>query len=438
MHIRWPAGSRRLEISNYKSIFDALMEKLPAIRLYIGSTGMLMAGLAAQSVGFVILARWLGSEQFGHLSMVTAATNIAASWCALGTGETMRRRVSREPSLYPDLLGHALILLATSGAVLTAGMTVAIAFSTAIVTDPFQNFVIIALLVSSNLVLFTWINLTEVILLAHSHYARANLLNFGFGVARTLTAFVACLGFGVADLSVWAWWNFATFAACSLACVCLLLPYGAPRLRVLWEEIPLGATFSISGTLGALRQNVDLLALSAVASPNLVGAYGVARRVLGMALTVGGSLDRLVYNNFAIAGKGGPAATLVLARRYVLYAVGLTSFTSAAIFVLAPVLPLLFGYGFADMIWIVRALCWTLILSSIQFIAFDALNAADQHRIRLVVGTVVSLIGAALIVGASLGIGTTGTFIAVYVTEIATAAALWAALTLLSARQRRQ
>jgi O-antigen/teichoic acid export membrane protein len=158
--------------------------------------------------------------------------------------------------------------------------------------------------------------------------------------------------------------------------------------------------------------------------------------VLAIAQVTGGSLDRLVYSKFALAGKSGATATLVLARRYVLYAIGLTGLTSAAIFVVAPALPLAFGNGFVDMVWILRVLCWTLILTGVQFIAFDAINAADQHRIRVVVSTVVGLSGAALIVAFSLAFGPTGTFSAVYVAEISTAAALWVTLKALSDRQQ--
>jgi O-antigen/teichoic acid export membrane protein len=430
--------SKNSEMSRKQYFVDVVIKSLPAIRLYITSTSLLTIGIAAQSIGFVVLARWLGSDQFGHLSMITAATNLAGAWCGLGTGEAMRRRAGREPALYPRLLGHSLILMLVSGAVLTAVMSVAIASSITIVTDPSENYAIIALLVSSNIVLFAWISLTEQILLAHSQFTRANLLNSGFGIARALTALVACLGFDIHSLSAWALWNFATFAAGSLACACLLFRYGAPQWRLLWDEIPLGVTLSISGSIAALRQNVDVLALSAMAPPHLVGAYGVARRVLGMAVVTGASFDRLIYNKLAIAGKSGPAATLCLARRYVIYAIGLTGLTSATIFVLAPLLPLLFGTDFVDMVWIVKALCWTLILTAVQFVAFDAINAADQHRIRLVVGTVIGLAGAALIIGFSLAFGTTGTFVAVYVTEISTAAALWMTLKLLSDRQQRR
>ncbi len=414
-----------------------MVQHLPAIRLYVSSTSLLTVGIAAQSVGFVILARWLGSDQFGHLSMITAATNLGSAWCGLGTGEAMRRRAGREPSLYPTLLGHCLILLFVSGAILTAVMSVAIASSVRIIADPVENYTVILLLVFSNTVLFTWTGLAEQVLLAHREFTRANLLNSGTGILRAITALVACLGFGIESLSAWALWNCAAFAIASVVCAGLLWQYGAPRWRVLWEEVPLGTTLSISGSIAALRQNVDLLALSTMAPPHLIGAYGVARRILSVAVVTGASLDRLVYANFAIAGKQGAAATLRLARKYVLYAIGLTGATSLMIFILAPLLPALFGKGFDDAIWILRALCWTLILTAVQFIAFDAINAADQHKIRLVVGTAVGVAGAGLIVGLSFAFAITGTIIAVYLTELSTAAALWLTLKMLSDRQRK-
>jgi O-antigen/teichoic acid export membrane protein len=159
--------------------------------------------------------------------------------------------------------------------------------------------------------------------------------------------------------------------------------------------------------------------------------------VLGIALVTGASLDRLLFNKFAIAGKSGPIATLDLAKKWIVPAIGLTTVTSAAIFVFAPVLPLLFGDGFRDVVWIIKVLCWTLVLTAIQFIAFDAINAADLHRVRVVVTTVVGLAGAAAIVGLSQAFGIPGIFVAVYVAEISIAAALWATLKVLSDRQQR-
>jgi O-antigen/teichoic acid export membrane protein len=150
---------------------------------------------------------------------------------------------------------------------------------------------------------------------------------------------------------------------------------------------------------------------------------------------VGSSLDRLIYTKLAIAGAKGPSETLQLAKRYVLYGMGLTGMASAGVFAASPLLPLLFGNDFADTVWITQVLCWTLIPTATQFIAFDALNAAEQHHIRLLIGTGVGLAGAALIVGLTLAFGTTGTFAAVYVAEVSLALALWQTLRFVGNRE---
>lgn len=416
-------------------VLPALMQKLPAIRLYATSTVMLTSGIFAQSVGFVVLARWLGSDQFGHLATITAVTNVGGAWCGLGAGEAIRRRVGREPSLYRAMLGHSLILLLVSGVVLTAIVSVGMAFLIRVAPSPLENFEAILLLVASNMLLFAWVGLTEQIHLAHHQFAAANRVNASWGITRAVAALVACLAFEIDTVLAWAMWNAVVSVLLSAACAATLSRYGAPQWRLLRDEVPLGATLSMSACIAGLRQNADLLALSSVAPPHLVGAYGVARRVISTATVVGSSFDRLIYAKLAVAGTNGPSETLRLAKRYVLYGIGLTAATSAAVFLASPFLPLLFGSDFTDAVWITRLLCWTLILTAIQFIAFDALNAADRHRIRLIVGTAVGIAGAALIVALSFAFGTTGTFVAVYLAEMSTAGALWQTLRLVSDRR---
>jgi O-antigen/teichoic acid export membrane protein len=421
-------------MSMIHAVFPAVTQKLPAIRLYARSTGMLMAGIFAQSIGFIVLARWLGSDQLGHLATITAVTNVGGAWCGLGAGEAIRRRVGRDPSLYRAMLGHSLILLSVSGAILTALLSAGIAFMIKVASDALENFEAILLLVASNMVLFAWIGLTEQVHLAHRQFAAANWVNASWGITRAAAALVACLAFGIDSVLAWAVWNALVSVLISFVCAATLSRYGAPQWRLLREEIPLGATLSMSASVAVLRQNADLLALSAVATPHFVGAYGVARRVISTATVAGSSFDRLIYAKLAIAGTNGPSETLRLARKYVVYGIGLTGMTSAAAFLASPFIPLLFGSDFTDAVWIARLLCWTLILTPIQFIAFDALNAAEQHRIRLVVGTAVGLTGAALIVALSFAFGTTGTFVAVYLADISMAGALWQTLKFVSDR----
>ena len=80
--------SRNSQMSKNMTLINAVTRNLPAIRLYVSSTSMLTVGIAAQSIGFIVLARCLGSDQFGHLSMIAAATNLGAA-CA-DSGPTRR------------------------------------------------------------------------------------------------------------------------------------------------------------------------------------------------------------------------------------------------------------------------------------------------------------------------------------------------------------
>jgi O-antigen/teichoic acid export membrane protein len=397
----------------------------------------MMVGIGAQAVGFVILARALGNVQFGQLTTISAAASLGAAWVQLGSAEAMRRRVGRDRSLYPAVLGHAVTLIFGWGAIVSVLFSAVMSQVVHVVPDKVDNFAILLAFVICNIVLYPWIVVAEQIFLAHGKFTQANIVNGGFGVARALTAISACLAFGVHSLPDWAIWNGGVYLGGALACGFALRSYGAPRLGLLVEELPIGATFGISGFLTALRQNVDLLALSVAAPSAVVGTYGLARRIIAIAVVTGASLDRMVYAKLAIAGQRGPSETLKLARRYVVLAVALTGATSLALyFIFSPMVPWIFGSHFEEATTMLNILCWTLILTGVQNIAFDALNAADLHRLQIVISAGAVLTGSAAIVALTLIYGINGVFVAVYLSEFILALALWRGLLIVSNRPR--
>lgn len=102
----------------FRNATDALRRRLPPLLLYVSSTGSLLVGTVAHTIGFVILARFLGTEQYGYLATISAATNLACPLCGLGASEAVRRWVGRDPSSYSAILGHSLILLSVTGILL--------------------------------------------------------------------------------------------------------------------------------------------------------------------------------------------------------------------------------------------------------------------------------------------------------------------------------
>lgn len=224
----------------------------------------------------------------------------------------------------------------------------------------------------------------------------------------------------------------------SLFCLSAVWSYGPPRWRLVRDELTLGVTMSGAGFLWALRQNVDVLVLSLIEPPAVVGAYGVARRVIATASVLGASLDRQIYAKLAVAGKAGPAATLRLAQKYAVYALAITGPASLALFAVAPVLPWMFGKDFGGAIPILKILCWILILGAVQNVAFDALNASERHHAQFISGTAAGLFGAGVVASLTYAYGISGAFVAAYLSEGAMTIVAWATLIFLSNDQERR
>ena len=414
-------------------------KKLPAARAFVVSTAALLIGALSQAIGFLVLAHYLGAVAYGQLIVITSVAALAATWCGLCPGEMLRRQISRDPSQFLGALGHCLILISLTGTLLTVLSIVGLMVFSPMGLDRSQYFKVLLLIVPTNIILSSYLNLTEQVYLAHGDILRANLINSGLGVARAVTPVVACIAFGVSDLETWAYWHAGLYL---LACVVQFLAtwsYGTPKWTPRWSlierELSLGASLSLSGFLISLRANVDLLVVQAVTTPHVVGVYGVARRIVGMAFIVPGSFDRLKYSKLARHGRYGPLATFHLARQYLSYSIGISAVTSASLFIAAPWIPLLFGEQYNDAAWFVRILCWSVISTGLQFLAYDALNAADQHRIATAVSGLANLAGAAMVVWLGIRYGPLGIFVSLYASDFLRGAALWLALMALARRQ---
>lgn len=413
----------------------ALRRRGPVLLLYAGSTVSLMVGSAAQLLTFAILARALGVEQFGLLMMVTALTNLAVQVCGLGGTETMVRRVARDPALYPQALGHNLILIGASGAVLVAGLAAALPHFVALSPDRGANAAAVLALVLTNVVLVRWIVLVEQVFIARWQVMNANLVNLGFALARTLAAALACLGFGVASVADWAFWHLGCHLLVAGACALALRRFGGPRWTLMPGEVRLGAYFSTPFIVQALRQNADLLVLTAVTSAEVVGAFSVARRIVDTSFLAVNALMRLAYPRLAVASERGLRAALPLTFKVLGATTAIAAGTAVAVYLVAPAMPWLFGKDFGGMVGYLRIMCWALILVTVHDVAAETLGASGRHGIRAALYNLGGLAGAALVALLTYEYQVTGTFVALYAVEGMLAVAFWAALMRLVARE---
>ena len=395
---------------------------------YVLSSGSLASAGISQLVTFAILARALGPTEFGLFVQISAVTAIAVQICGLGASDCLLRRVSREPESYPSLLGHNLMLIGLSGAVLVIGGVAAMSFWTRLDSGLSVDIPTLALLFFGNVVLARLILLAETAFLGLGRVHAANRTVVGFALARTATAALACLLFKVSSLSDWALWQCGGNLLYVLLAAAWLAPQGRPRLTILRSELHSGLLFASQFVGRAVRSNVDLLVIGLFTPIETVGSYGVARRIMDASYLSIDALNRLLYPRLARESRDGLHLALPTAKRALLAALALGVATGLALFILAPWLPALFGRDYHDLPFFLRCLCGTIILVGAWAVAVDLLGASGRQDVRAWILNSANLAGSVLIVVATWQAAPIGAFVALYAIDGAIAVAAWLVL----------
>lgn len=392
---------------------------------YSASSASLLIANAAQLITFAILARSFGAEEFGRYVSFIAITSIAVHLCGLGASECLVRRVPQDPTCFPQIFGHNLILTFVSGAVLVALGTAILPEFISFGDTTGQNVWTTFQLLLTNVVLVRLIMLGESIFLAHSRYGAANASVVGFAFIRTIAAALACLAFQVQSVESWATWQLAAHLFTLVLYAYFAFRIGRPRYSVDRSEIRLGLLFATPFIFRAVRQNVDLLVLGFVAGAETVGSYGVARRITDSSYMAIDALNRLVYPRLAVASMSGIHHAFRLTIRILGVALALGFIAAIVIFASSSFMPLIFGPEYVSLPHFLQIMAWLIVLIAIWSIAVDLLGAAGEHSSRAWVLNLSNGVGALLIGLAAWAWPPYGIFIAAYTIELSIVIAAW-------------
>ncbi|WP_246617550.1 lipopolysaccharide biosynthesis protein [Rhizobium populisoli] len=410
---------------------------LPMVMSYAASGGSLIVSSAAQLLTFAILARFLGVHEFSLFVAISAVSAIAVHLCGVGGTECLVRRVARDHSMYPAMLGHNILLISVSGVLLVIIGAIALPYFFDISTNGAVNGLEITAMLITNIVLVRCILFSEQVFIAFSDFGSANKVVMGFALIRTAAAVLACLAFGVSTLAGWIVWQFAAHAVMLFFCYLALRKLGRPKFKLVREELRLGLFFSIPFILKAARQNADLLVLGIVASAEIMASYSVARRIIESSYLSVDAMNRIVYPGTAKASHGGIHKATDRVKKLFLAALAISIAAATAVFICAPILPYLFGHDYTSLVLFVRALCWVVIPVGCWAIAVEALGASGNQGARATVMGLGSLIGAGVAAWATWYAPPTGTFISYYVIETLMALAAWAVYFRVVAKSRK-
>lgn len=381
------------------------------------------AGLVANLLTGIIIARTLGADGRGELAAILAFTQVAAWIFAMGCNQAASFHLARHPAEGGAVIGTWLLLLAPFAVL---GLVASIALVPVALAAQRESVVTLGQLFVTTLVLALVLELIQGVILGDQRFLLWNLLRFAYpaGVAVLYVVLLVVDGLTVTSALLA---NAAMLVlVLAVGGVWALRRYGRPRIdrrlapRTFWYGFRVHGS-SVAGTVNA---RLDLAIIPAFLGAAAVGLYSVATNLAAIVGTLAGSLVALVLPAAARRAEGGAAA--VVASMYVALATG--ALGALVIGVLAgPTLRLLYGAEFEAAAGPLRVLLVGYVLLQPGLVLSQGLNAID----RPFTGTLPHLAGAGVtVVGLLVFLADGGIMAAAWVTTTAYAVVVVIALLL--------
>lgn len=410
----------------------AMRPWLPRLRVRLGGLGrntlsttfglVLRAGL--QAAYLVVLSRWLGAEGYGLFAGSVAAAILLAPLSNWGMGYVFTERLEHAPA-QRGALWHAVLRQAVSNGLLLVVVAVAASVAFLHVRVSLADMLLLAL--------------AELLAVPLVHVATQALLALNrSGLAATVTCVVPALRLAGAiallasDAPASVHAIAVTHCLGSIAGTALALVlagriagrraagHASPGWRALLHD---GAPYAASALAGGAYFEVDKILILQLLGASAAGTYTAAFRVaLVLVLPITALLGNALPRLFAAERLGHGTALL---KRVVVASLGYAALAALCALAVAPLVPLLFGPGYADSARYMALLSAWVPLFALHMCGATALVAAGGKRARLAVES----IGLALVVPLNLLLlprfGAAGAIAALLSAEMVMAAACW-------------
>jgi O-antigen/teichoic acid export membrane protein len=354
--------------------------------LLVQNAAWLFAGqgfsFIAQGFYFIVLARLLGTTQYGLLAGAVALVAVVSQYSSLGSGIVFLRYVGPDHSRFRVYWGNVLISIFILGALIALGIrltgrwlvgpaSVPLLFPIAIGDCLFQQLSSCAgqvfqtferMKFSAGLTLFT--NLSRCLLAVGMLMTLGHATAWQWAVASLAVALVsACISVGMVT---------RYFG----------LPSFSPSLVL--KHAGEGFVFAISGSTTAVYNDIDKVVLSHFGMDRANGLYSMAYRVVNIGAMPIQSIVGAALPRFFREGVKGIAATVPMARQLLKRTAGLGLLVSLGMFFCAPIIPHLVGSAYGESVSALRWLCLIPFFRCFHLSAGDAIAGAGHQKFRLV------------------------------------------------------
>ncbi|GAP65027.1 polysaccharide biosynthesis protein [Mizugakiibacter sediminis] len=399
----------------------AMLPRLPAGYMLVTSGLVLRA--VFQAVLTILLARMLGGADYGAYISVASVTGLFAVLAGLGASVVHLKETAIDPACWAQsfVRNRANVLRTLPPIVL---ISLAVAW---FVVRGHVNVFTLGLLVCGEAVAMSCVDL-----LVRSYQGRGKHA----AMAAAMSALPLCRGLLVAavvvagaGMTLFSWGIIsAVVGSASLVVVFLVVspqpPDGCGHPDAARSEMFSGIGFAMASASARIHADADKAIIGRIQSLQAAGEYSLAYRLIDVALLpINGMLEWTMRYLF-VQGRASAIGSLRRLWRRWMAVTCLAIIAALAVYVAAPVLPVLFGSQYTGLPTIARWLC-ILPLTSAAWMVARGVAATSGHE-KLV--GMVEMLGAAasLILGIILVsmIGWRGAVLATYVVQAAMVAGL--------------
>lgn len=383
--------------------------------LMLGQMGQALV----QGLQFLLVARMLGPHEFGYVAGVLAITSALLPFSGLGSANMMVMHLARGTGEAHMLYGNAL----TAGSIVGSTLTLLSAAICYAITHDLGMTGLFLIFGTSELVLTKLVDISQHVfygLEKHVIASRFMLLQGGFRLAGAAVMAVTVQHPSAHD---WAWAHLLW----GMLPMLIVLVYTRRQtghlsfnMGRLMSDLRTGVFFSLGLSARSVYTDVDKAVLGHVVSPSINGAYTAAFRLVFMATTplTAGLLALQARMFRAGHDEGGIHRTTRIAKNAIFGGVAYGLVVGVALYLCAPLLPLVLGAKYEQSVVILQALAFLPIPLFVQNALSDALAAANFQRLRSLVQMTVAALSLVLNLVLTSKLSWTGAVIASYTCQI--------------------
>jgi O-antigen/teichoic acid export membrane protein len=334
-----------------------------------------------QGLYFIVLARLLGTTQYGLLSGAVALVAVVSQYSTLGSGLIFLRYVSPDHSRFRIYWGNILMTVFVLGMLLILGIRLSGRWLVGTASVP------LLLPIAIGDCLFQQLgSCAGQVFQTFEKMKFSAALVLLSSVSRCILAVGMLLVLGRASAWQWAIASLAVSAVSACAAFAIVtrffgLPSFSPSLLI--KRSAEGFVFAISGSTTAVYNDIDKVVLSHFGMERANGIYSMAYRVVNIGTMPISSIVSAAFPSFFREGVKGIAATVPMARALLRRTAVLGIGVSAAMFLCAPIIPHLVGKSYAESVSALRWLCLIPFFRCFHLSAGDAIAGAGHQKYRL-------------------------------------------------------